>query len=662
VKVKGAAFRNSPATKMSSAEKAVKNAHDEVRHELRARKIEQWKEIKKNHFLLQARANDTKTSYHPRLPAAASGSVCVGQDKSTVTIHRIRSNIKSTNVVQVKTSLIEASHPPLPKSRTAIFQNYSYLVDDEPEMKFTPNIDDDDEGTQEEVIEELVELGAKVRTYNFGQPRKEKKILIDATLNRLDEKKALPQQIDRRERYFASIAKLTKVDTSSVRERHQLYIEQEEARLALKTIKSKSNSDTPVAVTYDKIIDSYRDLFCRRCFTYDCNIHGNLPKANLDLLGELALQKERDGEWAEIDGHSSAGDQTKTISSNKAPASKANCESDVLSQAKQSICERLYLIHQGDIEKMALDLGSSTKAVQSFVTLNKIKLHDPQYVTPELLKRKRDRVQSYVSMRNYNPEYLKNIQNTSIHPAFIPCDHDGPCNQSNCSCIKNAFFCTKHCGWGRMSTNFFRGCACKAGQCRLSNCACYAAKRECDPDLCRSCGACTDPPNAPAGDGQRCRNDSVSMKRGARLLVGASSVEGAGLGLFTQYALRKGDFVDEYVGEIISQEEAERRGVVYDRQNMSYLFNLCSDFSVDATVKGNKTRFANHSDDPNIEPRLIRVNGDARIGFFAVKDIGAQEELFFDYGYSTEIDNEQLFKPNHAHKFDWMGSKKKKRS
>ncbi len=55
------------------------------------------------------------------------------------------------------------------------------------------------------------------------------------------------------------------------------------------------------------------------------------------------------------------------------------------------------------------------------------------------------------------------------------------------------------------------------------------------------------------------------------------------------------------------------------------------------------------------------MNGDSRIGFFAIKDIGNEEELFFDYGYSTEIDNEQLFKPNHAHKFHWMRSKSKKK-
>lgn len=543
----------------SSSKKAVQDAYNEVQHELEARKMEHWKEIKKNHFLLQSQANETISS-HPRLPAA-SESVCVGQDsKSTVTIHKARSN--ETTAVQVETSLIESKQPPLPKSRTVVLQNFSYTVDDEPEMKFTHNIDDNDEVTQEEMIEELVELGAKARTYCFGQPHKEKQFLIDATLQHLEEKNVLPQQIDKRERYYTDIAKVSKVDERSVKERHQLHIQQETTTdIGCNTNAVKSDD----VASYDNIIDSYRELFCRRCFTYDCNIHGNLPKPNLELLGELALDKEKDGKWAEIDGHTSLEDQT-TIKSN--PAFISNCESDELSQTQQSICARMHLIFKGDVEKMALAMGASTNAVQSFVTLNKIKLRDPQYVTPKLLKRKRDKVQSYVSMRNYKPEYLNNIQSTLIHPAFIPCDHDGLCNQSNCSCIKNGFFCTKHCGWGNMSANFFRGCACQAGQCQSSSCACYAAKRECDPDLCRSCGACTDPPNNPAGDGQRCRNDNMSMKRGVSLLVGESSVEGAGLGLFTQYQLMKSDFVDEYVGEIISQEEAERRGVVYDRQNM----------------------------------------------------------------------------------------------
>jgi histone-lysine N-methyltransferase EZH2 len=64
----------------------------------------------------------------------------------------------------------------------------------------------------------------------------------------------------------------------------------------------------------------------------------------------------------------------------------------------------------------------------------------------------------------------------------------------------------------------------------------------------------------------------VGLRRTQPLLLGPSQV--AGWGLFAHQSIQPREFVCEYVGELVSQEEAERRGRVYDARACSYLFNL----------------------------------------------------------------------------------------
>ena len=69
---------------------------------------------------------------------------------------------------------------------------------------------------------------------------------------------------------------------------------------------------------------------------------------------------------------------------------------------------------------------------------------------------------------------------------------------------------------------------------------------------------------------------------------------------------------------------------------MSFLFDLNSEWCIDAARLGNKSRFINHADNEkdglNCEAKIFLVNGEHRIKFVALRDIAVGEELLFNYG------------------------------
>ncbi|PHH61664.1 hypothetical protein CDD81_8075 [Ophiocordyceps australis] len=147
----------------------------------------------------------------------------------------------------------------------------------------------------------------------------------------------------------------------------------------------------------------------------------------------------------------------------------------------------------------------------------------------------------------------------------------------------------------------------------------------------------------------RCPNRVV--ERGRTVPLQIFRTEDRGWGVRTQEALKKGQYVDCYVGEVITSVEADRRrdaSAISQRKDV-YLFALdkfTDPNSFDARLRGDPlevdgefmsgpTRFINHSCDPNLAI-FARVGDHADkhlhdLALFSIKDIQQGEELTFDY-------------------------------
>ncbi|XP_034112710.2 histone-lysine N-methyltransferase Su(var)3-9 isoform X2 [Drosophila albomicans] len=145
-----------------------------------------------------------------------------------------------------------------------------------------------------------------------------------------------------------------------------------------------------------------------------------------------------------------------------------------------------------------------------------------------------------------------------------------------------------------------------------------------------------------------CSNRLVQHGRKHALELYKTS-NGCGWGVRTPHALRKGEYVCEYVGEIITTDEANERGKIYDDRGRTYLFDLDynttaeSEYTIDAANYGNISHFINHSCDPNLAvfPCWIDHLNVAmpHLVFFTLRYIKAGEELSFDY---IRADNEAV--------------------
>ncbi|XP_013109189.1 histone-lysine N-methyltransferase Su(var)3-9 isoform X1 [Stomoxys calcitrans] len=223
-------------------------------------------------------------------------------------------------------------------------------------------------------------------------------------------------------------------------------------------------------------------------------------------------------------------------------------------------------------------------------------------------------VENNVDLDILDPNFQYIIKNFAGNGVELP---HGP--KLGCKCVDGCAPSTKCCA--RMSDSYFAYE--KNGRLRI-----YPGEAiyECNA----SCACSNDCPNRVI---QRGRHNTLCLFK---------TSNGRGWGVRTEKPMRKGEFVGEYVGEIITCEEADERGKQYDAVGRTYLFDLDyntnqpqSKYTIDAAVHGNICHFFNHSCDPNLAVFPFWIDtldiDMPRLAFFTLRPIKPGEELTFDY-------------------------------
>ena len=125
-----------------------------------------------------------------------------------------------------------------------------------------------------------------------------------------------------------------------------------------------------------------------------------------------------------------------------------------------------------------------------------------------------------------------------------------------------------------------------------------------------------------------------------------------GKGVFAVQDIAEGERIIEYVGEVITWKEAQRRHPHDPKDpNHTFYFHVDEKRVIDAKHGGNSSRWINHSCNPNCEAD----EDEGRVFITALRNIKAGEELNYDYGLIID----ERYTPKLKAEYPcWCGAKK----
>ncbi len=103
-----------------------------------------------------------------------------------------------------------------------------------------------------------------------------------------------------------------------------------------------------------------------------------------------------------------------------------------------------------------------------------------------------------------------------------------------------------------------------------------------------------------------------------------------GKGIFAKRNIPPGSFIGEYAGIVRKRKRVTRDNVYCMRYPVG--FDQGKKYVIDASIKGNFTRYINHSDQPSVLLQSVIVEEIPRMIFISIKEIKEGQQITFDYG------------------------------
>ncbi|KAG0419072.1 Histone-lysine N-methyltransferase MEDEA, partial [Dictyocoela roeselum] len=284
--------------------------------------------------------------------------------------------------------------------------------------------------------------------------------------------------------------------------------------------------------------ESFKLYFCNICLLFDCNVHEQ-------VAGEIEKQDFN------------SNDRNKTGKTEKLEPEARYCSESCYKKTPHPIINKAARKATNVPSSSSISKDIMTAIYKNFNVTPCQALKIYNYFAEEKTTCKQ--IARHIERSGIQPKNIRKKQEPkkstfrkiALAEIYTPCSHGGMCmNNSACICYKKKVFCEKFC-FCECCNNIFK---CRCNICDL-DCPCLNFSRECSDCECSSCS-----------------NNNLLENKTKATFVDESTI--AGYGLFAGEDILANEFVIEYIGEVITNEETERRGVFYEEKKLSYLFNL----------------------------------------------------------------------------------------